>query len=230
MLDKGALVPFMVRMPGGEIKQVFYKSDTADKGVVYVIDDCKPVLPSEQGRDTELPSIYLALDLDALVGTMPVPIQALMRLAAWLCKASLSPGWLTRAAVFIAGGKHSASRCEWQAHLAGEPGLELSRRDQVRAARGFVWAAVRYRVEDAAELAWQPVDAVLRSRFLSGIFIAGPVLAVVLAILHHDGRYGLALDVQDPFCVGACTWGTILGLRKWRKVRPPERQPRQSRE
>lgn len=148
----------------------------------------------------------------------------------WIAKLRPTPGSLTAFAVFLAGLHHSASREEWRSHLVGELGNQLSRQDQMNAARGFVWAAVRYRIEDATELVWQPVDAVLRSRALSNIFIVGPVLAVVLAILHHDGRYGLVLDIQDPFCVGACTWGTIFGLRKWRKVKPPEHQPRRSRE
>ena len=147
-----------------------------------------------------------------------------------IAKLRPAPGSLTAFAVFLAGRHHSASREEWRSHLVGELGHQLSRRDQMNAARGFVWAAVRYRIEDATELTWQPVDAVLRSRALSNIFIVGPVLAVVLAILHHDGRYGLVLDIQDPFCVGACTWGTIFGLRKWRMVKPPEHQPRRSRE
>jgi hypothetical protein len=116
------------------------------------------------------------------------------------------------------------------AHLAGEPGHQLGRRGQMFAALGFVAAAVRFRIEDLTDRAWMPVDAVLRSRFLSGIFITGPVLWVVLAIVHHDGRYGLVLDIQDPFCVGGGTWGTIFGLRKGRKVKPPEHQPRRSSE
>jgi hypothetical protein len=133
---------------------------------------------------------------------------------------------LTTFAGLLAGRKHSASRIEWLAHLAGERGHHLGRRSQTFAALGFVVAAVRFRFEDATDLAWMPVDAVLRSRFLSGIFIMGPVLAVVLVILRRDGRYGLVLDIQDPFCTGVCTWGTIFGLRKYRKVKPPEPKPR----
>lgn len=137
---------------------------------------------------------------------------------------------LTAFAGLLAGRKHSASRVEWLAHLAGEPGYQLGRRSQIFAALGFVVAAARFRFEDATELGWVPVDAVLRSRFLSGIFITGPVLAVVLVILRHDGRYGLVLDIQDPFCVGACTWGAIFGLRKYRKVKPAEPKPRRAKE
>ncbi len=139
-----------------------------------------------------------------------------------------APRSLTAFATLLAGRKHSASRVEWLAHLAGETGHQLGRQDQIVAALGFVAAAVRFRLEDAADLAWVPVDAVLRSRFLSGIFVTGPVLAVVLAIVHHDGRYGMVLNIQDPFCVGACTWGAIFGLRKYRKVKPPEPKPRRA--
>jgi hypothetical protein len=148
---------------------------------------------------------------------------------AWLMLYS-APQPLTTFAALLAGRKHSASRDEWMAHLAGEPGYQFGRWGQIRASLGFVAAAVRFRAEDTADLAWIPVDAILRSRFLSGIFITGPVFAVVLMIMHLDGRSGLVLNIQDPFCVGACTWGTIFGLRKWRKVQPPEHRPRRAKE
>lgn len=148
---------------------------------------------------------------------------------AWLMLYS-APRSLTTFAALLAGRNHGSSRDEWLAHLGGEPGYQFGRWGQVRAALGFVLAAVRFRAEDAADLAWMPVDAVLRSRFLSGLFITGPVLAVVLVILHRDGRYGLVLDIQDPFCTGMCTWGTIFGLRKYRKVKPPDPKPRRAKE
>jgi hypothetical protein len=148
----------------------------------------------------------------------------------WIAKLRPTPGSLTAFAVFLAGRHHSASREEWRSHLAGESGHQLSRRDQMNAARGFVWAAVRYRIEDATELVWQPVDAVLRSRTLSNIFIAGPVIVMLVAIVRHDGRYGLVSDIQDPVALGVFLYGVIRTGRWWRAVKPPEPKARRVKE
>ena len=142
----------------------------------------------------------------------------------------LSAGSLTWLAVLLAGHKRSAMADEWRAHLAGWPGAELSRRDQVHAARGFIWAAVRYRLEDAADLAWRPVDAVLGSRTLSNLFVGGPVTLVLVAIVRHDGRFGLVADIQDPAALGAFLYGVIRTGRWWRGVKPPEPKARRARE
>jgi hypothetical protein len=56
-------------------------------------------------------------------------------------------------------------------------------------------AAVKYRLADAADLAWRPADTVLGSRTLSNLFEWGPVIVTLLAIVHHDGR--------DQDCLGA---------------------------
>jgi hypothetical protein len=141
----------------------------------------------------------------------------------------LSAGSLTWLAVLLAGHKRSAMADEWRAHLAGWPGAELSRRDQVRAARGFIWAAVRYRLEDAADLAWWPADAVLGSRLLSNLFVWGPVIVMLVAIVHHDGRFGLVADIQDPAALGAFLYGVIRTGRWWRGVKPPEPKARRAR-
>lgn len=42
---------------------------------------------------------------------------------------------------------------EWRGHLLSEHASGLPQREQARAARGFVLAAIRYRVQDAADLA-----------------------------------------------------------------------------
>ncbi len=141
----------------------------------------------------------------------------------------LSAGSLTWLAILLAGHKRSAMADEWRAHLAGWPGAELSRRDQAHAARGFIWAAVRYRLEDAAGLAWRPADAVLRSRILSNLFVWGPVIVTLFAIVRHDGRFGLVADVQDPVALGAFLYGVIRTGRWWRGVKPPEPKARRAR-
>ena len=163
-----------------------------------------------------------------------VLITRIFLLLGYLAGRSVSPmlsaGSLTGLAVLLAGHKRSATADEWRAHLAGWPGAELSRRDQVHAARGFIWAAVRYRLEDAADQAWRPADAVLGSRTLSNLFMWGPVIVMLVAIVHHDGRFGLVVDVQDPAALGAFLYGVIRTGRWWRRVKPPEPKARRARE
>ncbi len=110
------------------------------------------------------------------------------------------------------------------------PGHQFGRWGQLRAALGFVAAAVRFRAEDAADLAWMPIDAVLRSRFVSGIFIVGPVIVMTMAIARHDGRFGLVTQIGSIGVLAAFLGWLIKVGRDWRGVRPPEHRPRRSRE
>ncbi len=142
----------------------------------------------------------------------------------------LSPARMTRIAVSIVGQKRSEVGDEWRSHLFGEPGRGLSRRDQVRAARGFLWSAVRFRLQDAADLAWRPVDAVLGSRTLFNLFVWGPVFVVLLAIVRHDGRYGLVADDQDPLALGLFLYAAIKVGRRYRRIKLPKHKPRRARE
>ncbi len=137
---------------------------------------------------------------------------------------------LTNAAAVLAGRKHERLRDEWLSHLTGELGRGLPRKDQFRAARGFLWAAVLLRLQDAAAAAWRPADAVLGSRTLSNLFMSGPVIVTLFAIVHHDGRFGLVADIQDPACLGAFPYGVIRTGRWWRRVEMPEPKARRARE
>ena len=137
-----------------------------------------------------------------------------------------SPRSLTSVAVVLAGQKRSMVSVEWQGHLLGG----LSQRQQTRAARGFLWAAVRLRLQDAAASAWRPADAVLGSRTLSNLFVWGPVAAMLVAIYRHDGRFGLVADIQDPVALGVFLYGVIRTGRWWRVVKPPEPKARRAKE
>jgi hypothetical protein len=143
---------------------------------------------------------------------------------------AVSPRRLTDAAAFLAGRKRERLRDEWLCHLAGELGRVLTRKDQLRAARGFLWAALRLRLQDAAASAWRPADAVLGSRTLSNLFVWGPVTVMLVAIVRHDSRFGLVADVQDPAALGAFLYGVIRTGRWWRGVKPPEPKPRRIKE
>jgi hypothetical protein len=133
-------------------------------------------------------------------------------------------------AVLLAGRRRPALRDEWRAHLAGESGHDPVTWPKVRQALGFVASAVQFRLADAAELAWRPADAVLGSRCLSNLFVWGSVVVSLFAIVHHDGRFGLVADVQDPVALGAFLYGVIRTGRWWRGVKPPEPKARRARE
>lgn len=141
----------------------------------------------------------------------------------------VAPQRLANLAAFLAGPKRSSLLDEWRSHLSGETGCGLARKDQIRAARGFLVAAVRYRLRDAASLAWRPADAVLCSRTLSNLFVWGPVALVLVAIVRHDGRFGLVTDIQDAGELGAFLYGVIRTGRWWRGVKLPEPKARRAR-
>lgn len=131
-------------------------------------------------------------------------------------------------ATLLAGCKRQASRTEWRAHLGGESGHDPATWPKVRQALGFVVAALRLRLADIAYLAWQPADAILASRTLSNLFVGGPVIVVLFAIVHHDGRFGLVADIQDPGELGAFLYGVIRTGRWWRDVKPPPPKARRA--
>ena len=142
----------------------------------------------------------------------------------------MSVSSLTDLAVLLAGRRRLALRDEWRAHLAGESGHDAVTWRKVREALGFVSSAMQYRLAEAADLAWRPVDAVLGSRTLSNLFVWGPVIVTLFAIVHHDGRFGLVADDQDPVALGAFLYGVIRTGRWWRGVKPPEPKARRARE
>jgi hypothetical protein len=44
---------------------------------------------------------------------------------------------------------------------------------------------------------------------LTNLFVCGSVFVALLAIAHHDGRYGLVADDQDPIPLGAFLYYAI---------------------
>jgi hypothetical protein len=137
---------------------------------------------------------------------------------------------LTDFAALVAGDRGPALRDEWRAHLAGESGHDPATWPKVRQALGFVASAIRFRLADTADLAWRPADAVLCSRTLSNLFVAAPVIAMLFAIVHHDGGFGLVADIQDSAALGGFLYGVIRTGRWWRGVKPPEPKARRVRD
>lgn len=142
--------------------------------------------------------------------------------------AIISPRRLTAAAVFLAGRKRSAVHDEWRSHLSGWTGRGLAREEQIRAARGFLWSAVRYRSSDAAGLVGRGFDAVLRSRSMSDLTVWVPVLLAMLAVVRHDGPYGLVTYDLNLIELGVGIYGAIRYGRRRRGVKPAKRKPGQA--
>jgi hypothetical protein len=137
---------------------------------------------------------------------------------------------LTTFAALLAGRKHGASRDEWLAHLAGDPDYQFGRWGQLRAALGFVAAAARIRTDDATDLAMRPVDAILASRFLSGLLTWGLVGAMIAFIVQHDGRWGLVADIADPIALGGALSLLLKKARERRGIKLPKPKPRHPRQ
>jgi hypothetical protein len=117
---------------------------------------------------------------------------------------------LTGLAVFIAGHERAAAlNDEWRGHLAGEGGHGLASSRQERdAARGFLVAALRTRLQDAADAAWGPADAILASRELSNLIVMLPTLIVAVIFIHRGGLYELVSNLVNV----AAVWSAAYGL------------------
>jgi hypothetical protein len=144
--------------------------------------------------------------------------------------ARISPQRLAGVAVFIAGRKRAALGTEWCAHLSGETGAGLPQGRQLQAAAGFILAAVRYRLQDAADLAWRPVDVVLGSRELSNLVVLLATFGMSVVFLRSRGFYNLCVNFQNVAAVWAAAYGLIRVGRWWRGVKPPKHEPRRKRE
>ena len=137
---------------------------------------------------------------------------------------------LTGLAVLIAGAKRASLRDEWRSHLYGNDGEPLSDLGKTWYALGFLRASLLYRIQDAADLAWRPLDAVLASRELSTLFVLAATFGVALVFIHVGGLYGLAANLVNV----AVVWGAAFGLirigRWWRGVKPPKHKARRAKE
>jgi hypothetical protein len=118
-------------------------------------------------------------------------------------------------------------REEWAAHLAGESGRGLSVSRKTKAAVGFVIAAIRYRSQDAADLVWKPVDAVLKSRAYSNLLVITPTAAAAVIIFRRFGAYDLLHSAEDIAAIGASLSALIAAGRRYRNVKPRKPKSRQ---
>jgi hypothetical protein len=133
-------------------------------------------------------------------------------------------------ASLLAGRRRAALRDEWHTHLAGHSGHDPASWQKVKDARGFVVAAIRCRCSDAAEAAWTPVDAILKSRTLSNLFVLIPTLVDALFIFHRDGLDEVLRSMESIVKAGALLYGLILAGRWYRNVKPSAPKRRRSAE
>lgn len=133
---------------------------------------------------------------------------------------------ITGLAVLLAGRKRSSARDEWRSHLAGETGRGLPPEQRVRAALGFVVAAVRYRIQDAADAGWRVADAVLKSRKVSNGAVFVPTGIAAIVILHHDGAAETLASYESIAALGGTLYAVIRVGRWYRDVKPPEPKAR----
>src|ERR1700733_5846712 len=129
---------------------------------------------------------------------------------------------LTSIAVLLAGPKREALRDEWRAHLAGESGHDPADRRKIGEALGFIASAIQCRCADAADAAWTPVDAVLKSRTRSNLFVLVPTWAAAYLVLRHEGVLGVVKAAEGISAIGGTLYALVRAGRWYRKVKPPE--------
>jgi hypothetical protein len=132
---------------------------------------------------------------------------------------------LTGLAGLLAGRRYAHLRDAWAADLCGDPGAgELpSASRRLRLAAGDVIAAVRCHLDDAADLAWRPVDALLSSWHGSNLATFMPVTIAVGLVLTREGFYGLINDADNLGVIATAPYLAIKGLRKYRQIAAPKR-------
>jgi hypothetical protein len=106
----------------------------------------------------------------------------------------------TGLAAYIAGPTRSHLHDEWSSVLTGFPegGLRLSPARQRLMTIGFLVAALRMRLRDAARPAWRPIDWLLGTTSRTNGFIATVVGTQAIYIVGHQGLAALMTQVWEP--------------------------------
>jgi hypothetical protein len=132
---------------------------------------------------------------------------------------------LTALASGLAGHRHAHLREAWAADLHGDPdsGKAPAGSQQLKMAAGFIGAALRCRLDDAATLVWCPIDALVSSWHGSNLAVLLPVTIAVGLILSREGFYGLIVNADNLGVIAAAPYAAIKGLRKYRQIDTPKR-------
>jgi hypothetical protein len=139
--------------------------------------------------------------------------------------AGVSAWRIANLAAVLAGRKRPDARDEWREHLTGLPAWR-----KVGAALGFMVAAIRYRLQDAADLAWIPVDAVLKSRPLSNLVVGVPTVTAAVILFRHDGIDGVIASWESIAAISGSLYALIHIGRWWRDLKPPAPKVRRASE
>lgn len=132
-------------------------------------------------------------------------------------------------AAILAGREGPTLREEWKAHLAGESGHDAVGWAKLKQAAGFVKTGAGYRCSDWADAAWRPVDAVLRSRARSNLFVLIPTFVAAYLIFRHNGTIGVLTSFESIGMIGGLLYAVIKAGRKYLDVEPPKPKARQAR-
>ena len=163
----------------------------------------------------------------ALGGAAVVTLERAVRSASFRSRLQdISVSGLTDLAALLAGHRRPELRDEWHAHLGGESGHDPITWPNVRQALGFVAAAIKLRLADAADAAWTPADAILKSRKLSNLVVFGPTALAALFILRRLGTLGVLTSAESIVAIGGALYALIRIGRWWRNVKPPEPKAR----
>ena len=125
----------------------------------------------------------------------------------------------------MAGRAHSHLPDAWAADLHGDPESKqtILESQQLRLAAGFVVAALRCRLDDAADLTWRPVDALVSSWRGSNLAVLLPITVSVGLIVPREGFYGLIANADNLGVIAAAPYAAIKGLRRYRQIDTPKR-------
>lgn len=183
------------------------------------------------GNDNALVNLVLAVSAAALPGTRLINAAKpwVRRVRRWQGDrplAALSMRSLASMAAVLAGRRRSDLQREWCAHLAGESGHDPADWQKAAQALGFIVTAVKLHSSDAANAAWVPLDATLRSRTLSNLFVFLPTGAAAYLVLRHEGTLGLVKAAESILAIGAVLYGLIHTGMWWRNVKPPQPKAR----
>jgi hypothetical protein len=137
---------------------------------------------------------------------------------------------LTAVAARLAGRRRAAVSAEWRTHLAGYSGHDPATWEKVPQALGFVGSAIQYRYSDVRNAAWSLIEAVLKSRTLSNLFVLIPTASAAYVVLRHEGTLGVVKAAESIGMIGGTLYGLIRTGRWWRNVKPPEPKARRAKE
>jgi hypothetical protein len=167
-------------------------------------------------------------------GYLVGPIRP-MRLARKPLAGARSPlvqGVITMAAV-IAGPRRASDDETWSAHLLGHPGdRALSKRQQLRAAAGFLAAAARMRAEDARRQVCRPLDWLVTTDNRLSWFVVLVTAVPVLPLYTAGGWTKVWEDLEQVGVVATFAWAVACAWRRIRgiKVSTPKSKPEETSE